>query len=164
MNEAIILTPLEDYRNMLNSDKMSMEIYKNRFGEIPEFERTNPDDDSLYNLYETKITDTLKMYIVAHNENHSIAQVRWVLDNSGEDITSERLLAEDLFETTIVYEYGDSVQKEDEFKELENAMGAIALETPAIPTKHINSKTIFTELERAEILLLTILLMWNMII
>ena len=70
MNEAIILTPLEDYRNMLNSDKMSMEIYKNRFGEIPEFERTNPDDDSLYNLYETKITDTLKMYIVAHNENH----------------------------------------------------------------------------------------------
>ena len=129
MNEAIILTPLEDYRNMLNGDKMSMEIYKNRFGEIPEFERTNPDDDSLYNLYETKITDTLKMYIVAHNENHSIAQVRWVLDNSGEDITSERLLAEDLFETTIVYEYGDSVQKEDVFKELENAMRAIALET-----------------------------------
>ncbi|WP_077533172.1 hypothetical protein [Massiliimalia massiliensis] len=129
MNEAIILTPLEDYRNMLNDDRMSMEIYKDRFGEIPEFERTNPDDDSLYNLYVAKITDTLKMYIVAYNENHSIAQVRWVLDNSGEDITSERLLAEDLFETTIVYEYGDSVQKEDEFKELENAMGAIALET-----------------------------------
>lgn len=129
MNEAIILTSLEDYRNMLNDDRISMEIYKDRFGEIPEFERTNPNDDSLYNLYVAKITDTLKIYIVANNENHSIAQVRWVLDNSRGDITSEKLLAKDLFETTIIYEYGDPAQKEDGFMELENAMEAIALET-----------------------------------